>query len=419
MPITLKDKGEKGVPRNRNLIILGVTASIAAHRSLDLIRLLRGKGYEVQVVATEKSLHFFPKETAEVFSGNPVAINAYGLGPQVSHIEWAYLAKAVLIAPASADFIAKMALGLADDLLSTICLATPAPILFAPAMEERMYSHPATQGHLMTLVNRKAIEIPPDHGPLASGRSGTGRMASPETILLSLESFSSSIDPQKNDLTGLTVLISAGPTYEPIDPVRFIGNRSSGKMGYALAETARDRGAKVLLVSGPVALPPPPGIALFPVETAREMKEALDHHFPASDILIMAAAVSDYAVHGTFSKEKKKKDGLPWSLQLTENPDILATLSRQRKPGQTLVGFAAESALHEKDLREKLHRKGVDMLASNNISEPGFGFGSEMNKIDLIDQDGRETEHREGTKKELSDWIIDRIIKYRLEKRSS
>jgi phosphopantothenoylcysteine decarboxylase/phosphopantothenate--cysteine ligase len=399
----------KAPGQGRKVILLGVTASIAAHRALDLIRVLKSADYDVRVVATRNALHFFPKETAEVFSGHKVETSAYGLGPRVSHVEWGQEASAILIAPASADFIAKMALGLADDLLSTLCLASSSKILFAPAMEERMYKHPATQEHLSTLRNWGIKEVPPDTGSLASGKSGVGRMASVESIFSAIQEMLSNESTYSKDLLGKTVLISAGPTYEPIDPVRFIGNRSSGKMGYALAEASIRRGAKVHLISGPVALPPPQGANVEYVETAREMQEMLFKHFPSADILIMAAAVSDYTTDSTLA-QKKKKDGTEWTLHLKENPDILSALTKSRHPGQTIMGFAAETSLVRKELQDKLRRKGVDLLASNNISEPGSGFGSENNSILLLTHDGSSFEEKSGSKKDLADWLIDRII---------
>ncbi len=398
--------------REKKLVILGVTASIAAHRALDLIRLLKAGNYDVKVVATENALHFFPKETAEVFSGNTLETSAYGLGPRVSHVEWAQGASAVLIAPASADFIAKMALGLADDLLSTLCLASSARILFAPAMEERMYTHPATRAHLSTLKSWNVQEIPPETGSLASGRSGIGRMAGVETIYAALQKSIEASSSDSRDLLGKKVLISAGPTFEPIDQVRFIGNRSSGKMGYALAEAAIRRGAAVTVVSGPVSLIPPSGANMICVETAREMQDALSIHFHSADILIMAAAVSDYTTENSFS-QKKKKDGQDWHLHLKENPDILATLAKSRRPGQTIMGFAAETSLVKKDLQDKLLRKGVDLLAANNISEAGSGFGSDNNTISLIDHDDSLSEEKSGKKKDLADWLIDKILLHR------
>ena len=403
---------DDNLKQKKRIILLGVTGSIAAHRALDLIRLLKTENYDVKVVATENALHFLPKETAEVFSGNTVETSAYGLGPQVSHVEWAQEASAILIAPASADFIAKMALGLADDLLSTICLAASSRILFAPAMEERMYDHPATKTHLSILKSWNIREIPPEAGSLASGRSGVGRMAGIDSIFSALQEAVRQDTHEIKDLLGKTVLISAGPTYEPIDPVRFIGNRSSGKMGYALAESAIRRGANVTLISGPVALPPPHGANIVYAETAREMQEKLFHHFPSADILIMAAAISDYTTKNSFS-QKKKKDGKDWLLHLEENPDILFSLAKARRPGQTIMGFAAETALVKKELQDKLLRKGVDLLAANNISETGAGFGSDNNTILLIDQDGLLSEEKSGAKKDLADWLINKILLHR------
>jgi len=378
------------LPESSPCLILGVTGSIAAYKSLDLIRRLDGEGVSVHVVATRKALPFFPVATAEVFSGHPVETELFGgsLPPgeglgRVPHLALLERADAVLVAPASADIIARMALGLADDLLSTLLLSARVPILVAPAMEEAMYLHPASQTHRKTLSDRGVREIPPDSGPLASGKSGLGRMASVDRILETLLPLLRKTRPVRGPLSGVRVLVSSGPTLEPLDSVRYLGNRSSGRMGEALAREALARGASVTLVSGPTALPPLPGCDLHPVTTAREMEERLRSLFPAHDLLIMAAAVSDYrpkeAVAG-----KRKKDGREWTLSLVENPDILKALSAMKGPGQVLVGFAAESSLDPERLLEKCRTKGVDLLVANDISRPDIGFSSPENEVTLV-----------------------------------
>ncbi|WP_231587435.1 bifunctional phosphopantothenoylcysteine decarboxylase/phosphopantothenate--cysteine ligase CoaBC [Leptospirillum sp. Group II 'CF-1'] len=387
-------------------ILLGITGSIAAYKALELIRLLRQDGHDVQVVATKSALHFFPVLTAEVFSGHPVYSDLFDPACSVRHIELARDADALLIAPASADFLSKMALGLADDLLSTLCLAVTCPVLVAPAMEENMYVHPAIREHRITLAARGVFEIAPETGPLASGKEGLGRFASLETIRHSLKTKLL----ENGSWSGVRVLVSAGPTYEPIDPVRFLGNRSSGKMGYALAAASAARGADVTLISGPTSLPPPPGVDVRRIETAEDLANSMSKMFPEHDICFMAAAVSDYRPDRPHPS-KKKKDGTSWTLSLLENPDILASLSRQKSPGQFLVGFAAESEMNPEKLLEKLRKKGADMLLANDISRPDIGFSSDENEITLFYPDGTSLPLGKHSKTVLSNKILDEIEK--------
>lgn len=387
-------------------ILLGITGSIAAYKTLELIRLLRQDGHDVQVVATKSALHFFPVLTAEVFSGHPVYSDLFDPACSVRHIELARDADVLLIAPVSADFLSKMALGLADDLLSTLCLTVTCPVLVAPAMEENMYVHPAIQKHRKTLAARGIYEIPPETGPLASGKEGLGRFASLETIRHSLKTKLM----QNERWSGVRVLVSAGPTYEPIDPVRFLGNRSSGKMGYALAAASAARGAQVTLISGPTSLPLPPGVEVLRIETAEDLGISMDRLFPEHDICFMAAAVSDYRLDRPHSS-KKKKDGNTWTLSLIENPDILSGLSRQKFPGQFLVGFAAESDMNPEKLLEKLRKKGADMLLANDISRPDIGFSSDENEITLFHPDGTSLPLGKHSKIVLSNKILDEIEK--------
>ena len=372
-------------------LLLGVTGSIAAYKSLDLIRRLREEGMTVRVVATANSRHFLPFLSAEVFSDHTVETDLFSEGEgtgRIRHLALLDSADILLIAPASANFIARLSLGLADDLLSTLALSARIPILVAPAMEEAMYLHPATEEHRGRLARRGVVEIPPEEGALASGRSGQGRMASLDRILEAVRRhLPSGQTRSQGPLSGRHVLVSSGPTYEPLDPVRFIGNRSSGLMGLALVRAARELGARVTLVTGPTALSSPPDVEVHAVETALEMKERLETLFPACDILVMAAAVSDYRPTSAMT-EKRKKNGRGWSLDLQENPDILKGLAARRRPGQCLVGFAAESSLDREKLLEKCRAKGVDLLVANDISNPLTGFGSSENEALLLTPDG-------------------------------
>jgi phosphopantothenoylcysteine decarboxylase/phosphopantothenate--cysteine ligase len=378
----------KGSPPS---LLLGVTGSIAAYKSLDLIRRLTDEGISTRVVATRNARPFFPFLSAEIFSNSKVETELFSGGEgkgRIRHLDLLDGADLLLVAPATANFIARISLGMADDLLSAIALSARIPILLAPAMEEAMYLHPASTEHRKRLQDRGVREILPQEGPLASGRSGMGRMAPVDRILEAVREVLARAGSPGGPLSGRNVLVSSGPTYEPLDPVRFIGNRSSGLMGMAIVKAACTLGARVTLVSGPTALTPPPGVEFHRVETAREMGQALDRLFPETDILVMAAAVSDYRPIAPLS-EKKKKDGREWTLTLSENSDILKGLSARRRPDQRLVGFAAESALEVEPLLKKCRAKGVDLLVANDISKPGIGFGSTDNEALFVFSDGR------------------------------
>ncbi len=372
-------------------ILLGVTGSIAAYKSLDLIRRLSDEGMSTRVVATRNARPFFPFLSAEIFSDNKVETDLFSGGEgkgRIRHLDLLDGADLLLVAPATANFIARISLGMADDLLSSIALSARIPILLAPAMEEAMYLHPASMEHRKRLQDRGVREIVPEEGPLASGRLGKGRMAPVDRIVEAVREALALSGSPGGSLSGRKVLVSSGPTYEPLDPVRFIGNRSSGLMGMAIVKAARTLGAQVTLVSGPTALTPPSGVELHRVETAQEMGQTLDRLFPETDILVMAAAVSDYRPAAPLS-EKKKKDGREWTLSLSENSDILKGLSARRRPEQRLVGFAAESELDLERLRQKCRAKGVDLLVANDISKPDIGFGSAENEALLVFPDGR------------------------------
>ncbi len=309
------------------------------------------------------------------------------------------------MAPATANVLAKNAVGLADDLLSTLLLNVRCPLIFAPAMDGDMWTHRAVQANVQAVRGRGAIVLEPDEGPLASGVIGRGRLPSEEAILEAIEGRLG----LRQDLAGRRVLVSAGPTQEAIDPVRFISNRSSGKMGYALAQAARERGAEVALVSGPTSLPAPPGIELELVTTAEEMQKALVRRFSWATVVIMAAAVADFRP-ARASSEKLKKDRRPWtSLELEPTADILENLAKMRT-SQVLVGFAAETERVRAHAEEKLRRKGLDLVVGNRVGEPGSGFDSDTNAAVLIDRHGQATELELMPKRQLADRVLDAVL---------
>ncbi len=405
------------MPDRGPTLILGVTGSIAAYKALDLIRRLVGEGVSVHVVATSKARPFFPAMAAEVLSGHRVETNLFSRKPytqeeklHVPHLSLLSRADAVLVAPASADFIARLALGLADDLLSTMLLSAKVPVVIAPAMEEAMYLHPASAGHRHTLNERGVLEIPPESGSLASGMTGLGRMASVDQILSVILPILRARRPPTGVLSGVRVLISSGPTFEPIDSVRFLGNRSSGLMGEALARAAMARGAQVTVVSGPTALPPLPGTTHYGVTTTREMEDRLRELFPAHQLLIMAAAVSDYRPRDPLPV-KRKKDGKDWTLQLAENRDILLGLAEMRQPGQFLIGFAAESVLDPAALIKKCRSKKVDLLVANDISNSETGFASTQNEVTLVSPEGSINAFSRADKRVVAEQILDAVCK--------
>lgn len=352
-------------------ILLGVSAGIAAYKACELVRRLRDAGAEVRVVMTENATRFVGTASFQALSGQPVhtslwdAEAAMGMG----HIELARWADDILMVPASADLVARLAQGRADDLLTTLCLASTAPLTLAPAMNHRMWQHPATQANITLLRERGARVLGPADGPLAEGESGPGRLLEPEAIVTALDSASA-----QGPLAGKSVLVSAGPTYEDIDPVRFIGNRSSGRMGFAVAAAAVAAGARVTLVAGPVDLSTPPGVAeRIDVRRAREMHDAVMAAAESSDIYIAAAAVGDYRPQQTSGhKIKKQRDTHGFTLELEENPDILMAVTALPRP-PFVVGFAAETHDVETYARDKLERKKLDMIAANQVGD-GLGF---------------------------------------------
>lgn len=354
-------------------ILLIISGGIAAYKSLELIRLLRKSGANVRAILTAGGEKFVTPLSVSALCEHPVYNDLWSLKDEaeMGHIRLSREADLILIAPASANMIARMAHGLADDLASTVLLAADKPVIIAPAMNHRMWLHPATQANIATLKSRGVTVIGPDEGDMACGEFGPGRMVEPEAIVEALTLSKKNLSARP-DLKGLKALVTAGPTHEPLDPVRFIGNRSSGKQGYAIAESLARAGAEVTLVSGPVALPPPAGIKTIAVQTAAEMLKACESALPA-DIAVCAAAVSDWRPE-TVSAQKLKKSGrAPSAVQLTENPDILKTLSGYKNRPCLVVGFAAETEYLEKNARAKLAAKGCDWILANNVSENPFG----------------------------------------------
>ena len=392
-------------------ILIGITGSIAAYKIPLLIRLLKKEGAEVKIVMTPCAKDFVTPLTLSTLSQQPVLIEPYDKtdGSWNSHVDWGRWADVFIMAPVSANTLAKMASGIADNLLTTTYLAAKCTVFFAPAMDLDMFHHPTTQKNIDTLLSYGNHLIAPQEGELASGLCGAGRMEEPEEILRIVTDFFL----KRNLLSGKKVLISAGPTYELIDPVRFIGNFSSGKMGYALAEDAAARGAQVALVSGPVGLKPlHPGISLISVTSAEQMAEACFSEFKSSDITIMAAAVADYTVTDP-APVKIKKSGDKLTIELSKTTDILATLGKQKRAGQFLAGFGLETDNEKSNALIKLKNKNLDMIVLNSLNDQGAGFGHDTNKVTIITSDGAEAEVPLKSKKDVATVILD-VISVRL-----
>jgi phosphopantothenoylcysteine decarboxylase / phosphopantothenate---cysteine ligase len=395
-------------------IALGVTGGIAAYKAAEILRLLQDRGVSVQVTMTRAAQEFVCPLTFAALSGQKVITDMFGEGnaepnvdSAVEHIAVAQGIDALLVAPATADTIAKFAQGMANDFLSTLYLATTAPVIVAPAMNVNMWEHPATKGNLETLRMRGVHVIEPGAGYLACGMVGAGRLAEPEQIVAE----TLAILGVSQDLVGESILITAGPTYEPIDPVRFLGNRSSGKMGYAIAEAALRRGAKVVLVSGPTALKPPSAVEFVPVETAEQMRNAVMQHFVNASIVIKTAAVADYTAKHPADQKIKRKGEI--TLELVPTSDILAELgSRRVRASQIIIGFAAETHEGLAHAREKLRKKNVDAIVMNDVSQSGIGFGSERNAATIITAHD-EISIPEMTKIDMAQRVLDIAVKLR------
>jgi phosphopantothenoylcysteine decarboxylase/phosphopantothenate--cysteine ligase len=389
-------------------IILGISGGIAAYKAVSLLRLFVKAGADVQVVITPAGKEFITPVTLSALSGHPVISEFFtaNTGSWNSHVDLGLWADAVVIAPATASTIAKMANGVADNMLITTYLSAKAPVFVAPAMDLDMFAHPSTQRNLDWLRSYGNHIIEPASGELASHLIGKGRMEEPEQIFKVVADFLT----HRKDMEGKKVMITAGPTYEKIDPVRFIGNYSSGKMGYALAEECAERGAEVVLISGPVSIKAHhPSIKVVSVESAQQMHDAALSAFADSDAAIMCAAVADYApVVVAEKKIKREKDDIP-VIELKKNPDIAAALGKIKKPGQMLVGFALETDNEMANAQSKLERKNLDMIVLNSLADKQAGFGVDTNKVTIIEKDGMVHSYEVKPKKEVAADIVDLI----------
>jgi len=383
-------------------IVLGVTGSIAAYKAAEIASQLTQAEAKVNVIMTKEALQFISPVTFRAITGRPVVTEMFDLASEFSieHVSLAQAADIVVIAPTTANIIAKLATGIADDILCCTVLATRAPVLLAPAMETNMYTNLVTQDNLSKLKARGFVIIGPATGWLASGKEGLGRLADVNVIIGSIRQ----ILGRGGDLAGKHIVVTAGGTQEPIDPVRYISNRSSGKMGYALAEVARDRGAKVTLITAPTSLAEPAGVDVIKVNTAQEMYQAVENVAPKADVLIMAAAVADYRpIKAAEDKIKKGKAGLILELECT--PDILGTV----KGKFIKVGFAAESSNLVENAREKLKQKGLDLIVANDITATDSGFGTDTNQVTIIDQKGKIESLPLLPKRDVADRVLDKV----------
>jgi phosphopantothenoylcysteine decarboxylase/phosphopantothenate--cysteine ligase len=384
-------------------IVLGITGSIAAYKAAAIASQLTQAGAKVNVIMTKEAIQFISPVTFRAITSRPVATEMFDLASEFSigHVSLAKAADIVVIAPATANIIAKLAAGIADDMLCCTVLATKAPVLIAPAMETNMYNNPVTQDNLSKLKVRGFVIIAPATGWLASGKEGPGRLADINDIIDGI----CQVLERGGDLAGKHIVVTAGGTQEPIDPVRYISNRSSGKMGYALAEAARDRGAKVILITAPISLPEPAGVDVVKVGTAQEMRQAVVKVTPQADALIMAAAVADYRpIKAAKDKIKKGEAGLTLKLECT--PDILGSV----KGNFIKVGFAAESNNLVKNAKQKLQQKWLDFIVANDITASDSGFGADTNRVTIIDREGKVDSLPLMPKREVADKVLDRVV---------
>jgi phosphopantothenoylcysteine decarboxylase/phosphopantothenate--cysteine ligase len=396
-------------------VALGVGGGIAAYKAAEIVRLLQDRGIRVQVVMTNAAQEFVRPLTFAALSGEKVITDLFGSGAEtpnidsaVEHISVAQAIDALVVVPATADLLGKFANGLANDFLTTLFLATTVPVVLAPAMNVNMWENAATQSNLKTLRERGMLIVEPDSGYLACGMMGPGRLAANETIVTAvLEALGAG-----QELAGETVLITAGPTREPIDPVRYIGNRSSGKMGYAIAEAALRRGARVILVSGPTNLKPPSAAEVINVQTAQEMRDAVLARAAEASIIIKAAAVADYRPKQAADQKIKRQAGASLDIQLEGTADILAELGKRKTPKQVLIGFAAETENVLENARKKLLAKSLDAIVVNDVSQPGIGFDSERNAVTIITQHDV-IDVPESSKWDVAQRVIETAIKLR------
>jgi phosphopantothenoylcysteine decarboxylase/phosphopantothenate--cysteine ligase len=394
-------------------IILGVGGGIAAYKSAEIARLLMQEGHQVQAVMTRAAQEFIRPLSFAALTGRKTLTDLFAIESAIEHISVAQENELMAIAPATADLIAKLAHGLADDFLTTLYLAFTGPVVVAPSMNSNMWRHPATQANLETLRRRGHRIVEPESGYLACGMTGPGRLADPGAIVEAIQRESR----RRQDLEGETVLITAGPTQEPLDPVRYISNRSSGKMGYALAEAAAARGARVILVSGPVHLAPPRGLDVISVRTAAEMRQKVFENLAAASIVVKAAAVADFHL-SKVPEQKVKKTAARMSLELDPTPDILAELGR-KKGDRLLIGFAAETQNLHQEARRKLESKNCDMIVGNLVGGSETGFESDENEVVLALATGELIPLPRAAKREIADRIFDEVLKLRLALRAA
>lgn len=386
-------------------ILLGVSGGIAAYKACDIVRRLRDQGADIYVVMTKAATQFITPFTLQVLSGHEVYVQLFDLEQEskISHIQLADMPDLILIAPATADLMAKMVQGICDDLLTTLLCATRAPILICPSMNVNMWNHVATQLNVKSLKERNVEVMLPASGSLACGWEGAGRLPEIEEIISEVL-----LQFQVSSLRGKKILITAGPTWEAIDPVRYITNPSTGKMGYAVAEAARKRGAEVVLVSGPTSLPPPTQVRTLKVKTAIEMQREVVKEFEEADIFISGAAVSDFRPKKVLA-HKEKKGNADLNLELVQNPDILAELGKKKKASQILVGFAAETKNLESEASKKLRLKNLDMICANDVSRAGQGFASDENQMIFFMKDGQKIETPLCSKTKIAQLLLDQI----------
>lgn len=393
-------------------VVLGVTGGIAVYKACELLRLLQKRGIDVFVVMTQNACRFVAPLTFETLSGHPVAVDTFDR-PQtweVEHIALAKRADLFLIAPATANIMGKMACGIADDMLSTTVMATRAPVLVAPAMNTGMWENAAVQQNVKTLRARGVEIVAPVSGHLACGDNGAGKL---EDVAVIAERACELLFAKK-DMEGLRVMVTAGPSREALDPVRYISNRSSGKMGYAIAQAAQKRGAEVTLLSGPVAIEAPQGVKLVPFTTTQELLDRASELAQEQDLLIQAAAPADYRAKEVAPQKIKKQGGEPMTFTLVENPDVAATLGKAKRSGQVFVGFAAETNDVLAHARDKLARKNLDMIVANDVTRPGAGFDVDTNIVTLITKNGQEALPMM-SKAEVAQRILDRALALRRE----
>lgn len=392
-------------PFERQRVLLGVTGGIAAYKSAWLARLLAQAGAEVDVILTRSAAEFIGAVTFEALTGRPVHTHLVAAGHALDHIRLARAASLVIVAPATADFLARASAGHGDDLLAAALLAATCPVLLVPAMNDHMWAHPAVARNAATARALGYHVVTPDDGPLAVGEgSGPGRMPEPETIL----QHAARLLTPATSLRGKQVVVTAGPTREPVDPVRFISNRSSGRMGVELAAAAWRRGASVTLVAGPLEVALPVGPTIVHVETTEQMRDAVAAAVPTADVLVMAAAPADFTTVAP-ATAKLKKAAMPDALSLRRTDDILAVTRALRRPGMIAVGFALETGNVQVEARRKLHDKGLQLIVANDALEAGAGFGVTTNRVTLIDESGREESLPLQSKRDVADAILDRV----------